>query len=208
MSGATVARRTVLGAAALLATSPVRAATAKPRVELMTAQGRIVVELEDRRAPLTAANFLHYVAAAKYDGGAFYRSTHPPGAPGDGTIVAGPAAGQRPFPPIAHESTTKTGLRHVDGTVSLGRFAPGSATDTFFICLGEEPYLDAHPGAKGDNLGYAAFGQVIEGMAVVRRIHGRPAHGKSPFPDQKGQWLTRPVPILHARRIGAPDKTA
>ena len=196
-----LARRAVLGGAGLLALAPASAfAAAKPRVIMRTGRGVVVVELETGKAPLTCVNFLHYVDAGKYDGGSFYRATHTPGAPEQGTVVAGPAPKVRPFPPIAHESTTQTGLRHVAGTISLGRFAPGSATDTFFICLGAEPYLDAHPGAKGDNLGFAAFGQVVQGMAVVRRIHGLPANGPSPFPDQKGQWLTTPVPILNMRR--------
>ena len=203
MSSANIARRAVLAGAGLIALAPSLArAAAKPRVLLRTAKGDIVVELEATKAPLTSANFLHYVAAGKYDGGDFYRTTRSPGAAADGTIVAGPAPRQRPFPPIAHESTTMTGLRHVDGAVSLGRFDPGSATDTFFICLGVQPYLDAHPGAKGDNLGYAAFGQVVQGMTVVRAIHAARADGRSPFPDQKGQWLSKPVLIRSATRAG------
>ncbi|WP_204313503.1 peptidylprolyl isomerase, partial [Klebsiella michiganensis] len=73
--------------------------------------------------------------------------------------VGGPNPKMHPFPPIRHESTTKTGLKHLAGTLSLGRFAPGTATNNFFICASPQPYLDAHPGAPGDNLGYAAFGQ-------------------------------------------------
>ena len=160
----------------------------------------IVVELEAQKAPLTSANFLRYVGAGKYDGGSFFRAARTPGAPKEGTIVGGPAPRTHPYPPIAHESTTMTGLRHTTGTISLGRFAPGSATADFFICASPEPYLDAHPGAKGDNLGFAAFGQVVQGMAVVRRILSLPTNGASPFPDQKGQWLDPPVPILSMRR--------
>jgi peptidyl-prolyl cis-trans isomerase A (cyclophilin A) len=93
-----------------------------------------------------------------------------------------------------------TGLRHTTGTISLGRYAPGSATADFFICASPEPYLDAHPGAKGDNLGYAAFGQVVSGMHVVRTILALPTPGKSRFPDMKGQWLDPVVPIFTMRR--------
>ena len=93
-----------------------------------------------------------------------------------------------------------TGLRHVAGTLSLGRFAPGTATSNFFICASPEPYLDAHAGAKGDNLGYAAFGQVVEGLAVVRKILSLPTNAHSSFADQRGQWLNPPVPILSMRR--------
>ena len=118
----------------------------------------------------------------------------------DGTIVGAPDAKVRPFPPIAHESTAKTGLKHLNGTISLGRFATGTATSNFFICVGDQPYLDANPAAKGDNLGYAAFGQVVEGMAVVEKILSLPTNGDTKFKDQRGQWLKPPVPILTMRR--------
>jgi peptidyl-prolyl cis-trans isomerase A (cyclophilin A) len=203
MSGARIERRTVLGGAALLMGAPAMAMAggAKPRVAIRTSHGTIVVELEARKAPLTAANFLHYVDAGKYDGGSFFRAARTPGAPKEGTIVGQAAPKQRPFPPIAHESTTQTGLKHVEGTISLGRFAPGSATDGFFICASVEPYLDAHPGAPGDNLGFAAFGQTVQGLAVVHKILSLPTSAKAPFPDQRGQWLKPPVPILAMRRV-------
>ena len=140
--------------------------------------------------------------AGKYDGGHFYRATRPPGAPQEGTLVGAADPRAHPYPPIAHESTRQTGLRHLAGTVSLGRFAPGTATSDFFICLGPTPAYDAHPGAGGDDLGFAAFGRVSQGMATVRRIHALPAHGKSPYADQQGQWLTTPVAILGMKREG------
>ncbi len=202
MSSHKIERRAALiGAGAMLA-SPLAAlgGARKPRVTITTGRGVILVELEAEKAPLTSANFLRYVAAGKYDGGSFFRAARTPRAPREGTIVGGPAPRTHPFPPIAHESTTQTGLRHTTGTLSLGRFAPGSATDNFFICASPEPYLDAHPGAKGDNLGYAAFGQVVQGLAVVRKILSLPTDGASPFPDQKGQWLDPPVPIVKMKR--------
>ena len=202
MSGDRIGRRSVLGSAGLLLASAIqaRAADAKPKVVITTDHGVMVVELEAQRAPLTATNFLHYVDAAKYDNGTFYRAARNRGAPSGGTIVGGMPPGGHPYPPIAHESTTQTGLRHRNGTISLGRFSPGSATADFFICVGDQPYLDAHPGEKGDNLGYAAFGQVVQGMGVARRILAAPTGGHSPFPDQKGQWLTKPVKIISMRR--------
>ncbi|WP_174301503.1 peptidylprolyl isomerase [Caulobacter sp. S45] len=203
MGVAGIARRSLLGLAGWLIGAPALAlaAPAKPKVAIRTKHGVIVVELETLKAPLTSANFLRYVDAGKYDGGTFFRAARTPGAPKEGTIVGGPAPKQRPFPPIAHESTTQTGLRHVEGTISLGRFAPGSATDGFFICASAEPYLDAHPEAKGDNLGFAAFGQVVEGLPVVHTILALPTSTKAPFPDQKGQWLKPPVPILSMKRL-------
>jgi peptidyl-prolyl cis-trans isomerase A (cyclophilin A) len=202
MDRAGVGRRGVLGAAGLLLASSVSAfAAAKPRVAIVTGKGTIVVELEAEKAPITSTNFLRYVDAKKYDGGSFYRAARTPGAPKEGTIVGGPAPKTHPFPPIAHESTTKTGLRHKEGTLSLGRFDPGSATSTIFICAADEPYLDAHPGAKGDNLGYAAFGQVTDGMAVVHKILASHTGKTAPFPDQKGQWLAPPIAIVSMRRV-------
>lgn len=200
--GGRIGRRSVLGGAGLLLASALgaQAAGAKPRVVITTDRGVMVVELEAQRAPITTTNFLRYVDAAKYDNGTFYRAARNKGAPEGGTIVAGMPLGGHPYPPIAHESTTQTGLRHRNGTISLGRFSPGSATADFFICVGDEPYLDAHPGAKGDNLGYAAFGEVVQGMSVARRILAAPTAGHSPFPEQRGQWLTKPVKIVSMRR--------
>jgi len=202
MSGANLGRRSFLGAAGLLMTTPSAslAATGKPRVVINTSRGAIVVELEAQRAPITSTNFLRYVDARAYDGGSFFRAARTPGAPQDGTIVGAPNPKVHPYPPIRHESTTMTGLRHTTGTISLGRFDPGTATNNFFICTAPEPYLDAHPGAPGDNLGFAAFGQVVQGMAVVRKILSLPTNGKSKFADQRGQWLSPPVAIRSMRR--------
>lgn len=198
-----IGRRSVAGGVGLLALGGrAFAAAASPRVKVVTDHGAFTLELEAQHAPLTTANFLHYVDAQKFDGAAFFRTTHPPGDPATGTLVAAPSARQHPFPPIAHESTTQTGLKHLDGTISLGRFQPGTATDNVFICLGPQPSFDADPHAKGDNLGYAAFGHVAEGMAVVRRIHGLPANGHSPFASQRGEWLAHPVVIASMRRTG------
>jgi peptidyl-prolyl cis-trans isomerase A (cyclophilin A) len=175
------------------------AAGAKPRVLIKTNHGSILVELEAEKAPITSTNFLRYVDAKAYDGGEFYRAARD-AAPNEGTIVGAPNPKTHPFPPIRHESTTKTGLRHIAGTLSLGRFDPGSATSNFFICASPEPYLDAHPGEPGDNLGYAAFGQVVDGMEVVLKILSLPTNGKTKFVEQRGQWLKPPVPILSMRR--------
>jgi peptidyl-prolyl cis-trans isomerase A (cyclophilin A) len=198
-----VGRRKLLAGVGLLLASPAAALAGpvNPKVAIKTNHGVIVVELEAQRAPITSANFLHYLDTRLYDGGEFYRANRTPGAPKDGTIVGGPDPKVHRYPPIAHESTQMTGLRHRTGTLSLGRYAPGSATADFFICASPEPYLDAHPGAKGDNLGYAAFGQVVDGMDVVRTILALPTPGKSRFKDQKGQWLDPTVPIFTMRRV-------
>lgn len=82
----------------------------------------------------------------------------------------------------------------------MGRNAPGSATSDFFICASAQPYLDAHPRAPGDNQGFAAFGTVVEGMAVVRKILALPTTGKTSMPEMKGQIIDPPVPILSMKR--------
>jgi peptidyl-prolyl cis-trans isomerase A (cyclophilin A) len=203
MNESEIGRRGVLGAAGLLLAAPTHAlAAGKPRVVITTSLGVITVEVETQKAPITSANFLRYVDAAKYDGGSFFRAAKTRGAPTLGSIVAAPGPRAQPYPPIAHESTTKTGLRHKAGTISLGRFAPGTAKGDFFICVSDLPYLDARPGARGDNLGFAAFGQVVKGMAVVRKILAAPTSATAPFPEQKGEWLKPPVQILSARRAG------
>src|SRR5262249_21505119 len=149
----------------------------------------------------TVANFLRYVDTGRYDGASFYRASRAPGAPTVGIIEGGlqndPA---RLLPPIAHESTTMTGLAHVDGTISMARDAPGTATADFFVCCGEASYLDAHRAAAGDNAGYAAFGTVIEGMDVARAILALPTPGKALNQAMQGQILDPPVPIVSMRR--------
>ena len=197
-------RRSLLGFAGGLMVAPtgVVASTTRPKVAIHTNHGTITVALAMDRAPITGANFLRYVDVKAYDGGQFYRAAKTPGYPGEGQIVGEANRKNHPFPGIEHESTTRTGLRHVTGTISLGRFQPGSATSDFFICASDEPYLDAHPGAPGDNLGYAAFGSVVEGLEVVRKILSLPSNGKSPFKEQQGQWLKPPVPIFSMRRAG------
>jgi peptidyl-prolyl cis-trans isomerase A (cyclophilin A) len=178
------------------------AAGDRPRVALQTAAGLIVVALRADRAPLTAANFLRYVDAGRYDGASFYRAAKAPGAPTLGLIEGGvqndPA---RLFPPIAHESTLATGLMHLDGTLSMAREAPGTATADFFICSGPASYLDARPGGPGDTAGYAAFGQVVRGMEVVRAILAGPTATAARNPVMRGQMLDPPVAISSARRL-------
>jgi peptidyl-prolyl cis-trans isomerase A (cyclophilin A) len=196
-----IARRNVLAAAAMLVTGPAFA-QAKPRVAVQTGKGLMVLELEAGKAPITVANFLRYVDAGRYDGASIYRASRAAGAPTIGIIEGGlqndPA---KLFPPIAHESTTMTGLAHVDGTISMARDAPGTATADFFICCGDASYLDAHSDAAGDNAGYAAFGTVVEGMDVARAILALPTPGKALNPAMQGQILDPPVPIVSMKRM-------
>ncbi|WP_425997734.1 peptidylprolyl isomerase [Caulobacter sp. DWR1-3-2b1] len=208
MNDAWIARRSLLGGAGLLLAGPLgaHAQTAKPRVAIQTSHGVIVVELEDKKAPITSANFLRYVDKKKFDGGTFYRASRAKGAPGNGSIQAGPSIRTRRFAPIAHESTKLTGIRHKVGTISMARNEPGSATADFFICASPMAYLDAKPGAAssskmGDNQGFAAFGTVVKGMDVVRKILASKTDGVPQNPSMQGQMINPPVAIVGVRRV-------
>jgi peptidyl-prolyl cis-trans isomerase A (cyclophilin A) len=197
-------RRDVLAGAAALSTRPAwaQAPGANPRVGMETGQGVILLELHADMAPITCANFLRYVDAKRYDGASIYRALHTPGDPTTGLIQGGARFDpDHPIAPIAHEPTTQTGLMHKDGTISLARRAPGTATSDFFICIGDAPYLDADPKAPGDNLGFAAFGHVVEGMDVARKILALPLSPTAGAPDMVGQMLDPAVPIVQAHRL-------
>jgi len=203
MKDAWIARRSLLVGAGALLVSPLsaHAQSAKPRVAIETAQGVIVVELEDKKAPITSANFLRYVDKKKFDGGSFYRASRARGAPANGSIQGGPSYRTRRFAPIAHESTRMTGIRHKAGTISMARNEPGSATADFFICASPMAYLDAKPGAPGDNQGFAAFGTVVKGMDVVRKILASKTDGVPQNPSMKGQMINPPVAIVGVKRV-------
>ncbi len=185
-----------LGAAGL-----VRADPAAVRVALTTGLGRIILELAADKAPITVANFLHYVDGKRLDGAAFYRAVHAGSGSTTGLVQGGLRNDPtKVFPPVAHESTTATGLHHVDGTISMARYAPGSAASEFFICVGDQLYLDADPTQPGDNLGFAAFGRVADGMDVARAILAAPTSPTEGEGVMKGQMLSPVVPIITARR--------
>ena len=169
------------------------------RVSLQTSEGPIILELEKERAPVTTANFLRYVDQKRLDGTSFYRATKV--AEGYGLIQGGVRNDpKRVLPPIAHEPTSKTGLSHVDGAISMARAAPGSATADFFITIGAMPSMDADPAQPGDNLGFATFGRVVEGMDVVRRILDAPTSPSEGEGVMKGQMIVTPIRILAATR--------
>lgn len=199
-----IKRRTFLVAAAATAASPAlaQAPAAPVRVKLETGDGSIVLELYPDKAPLTAGNFLRYVDGKRFDGATFYRASKVPNAPEFGLIQGGvqndPA---RVLKPIAHEPTTKTGLSHTDGVISMGRTNPGTATSDFFIVLGDMTYMDADPKQPGDNLGFAAFGKVVEGMDTARKILAEPTSQTAGVGVMKGEMLAKPVKIISARRV-------
>lgn len=170
------------------------------RVGIQTSAGRIVLELEKQRAPITTANFLRYVGAKRLDGATFYRAAKV--APGFGLVQGGVRFDpKRVYPPIKHEPTTLTGLSHVDGAISMARNAPGTASGDFFITVGSTPAFDADPKQPGDNLGFAAFGRVVEGMEVVRAMLDAPTSPTKGVGAMKGQMIAAPIRIVTARRI-------
>lgn len=173
-----------------------------PRVVLETTAGRVVIEIDNVRAPITGNNFLRYVDNRRYDGGTFYRAFGEPDIPEFGIVQGGMRGNtQRPFPPIAHEPTTQTGILHKRGVISMGRTTPGSATSDFFIMMGDAESMDANPSAEGDNLGFAAFGRVVEGMDVLRNIQLMPKSPDAEVPAMRGQMLATPIRITTAQRL-------
>ena len=191
-----------LSAQPAVTSSPVQAPA--PQEDLVpvaidTSVGRIVVALDRGRASITTANFLRYVDAHRLDGIYFYRAMRT-GAEA-GLVQAGVRDSSTLFPPIAHEPTSQTGLSHVDGALSMARFAPGSATADFSIMVGPQFYLDAGPGSGGDGLGYAVFGRVVEGMDVVRRILAAPTSPTEGEGPMRGQMLSPRIRISAVRRL-------
>ncbi len=183
--------------AAPAAAQPAQPATV--RVTLRTSLGDIVLELQRARAPVTTANFLRYVDARRFDGTGFYRSMK---LRSDWGLIQGGIRDPRLlYPPIAHEPTTRTGLSHTDGVISMPRRAPGSAQADFFITVGAHPGYDANPAGAGDNLGFAAFGRVVAGMDVVRRILEAPTSPTLGEGVMRGQMLEPQVRIITARRV-------
>ncbi len=173
-----------------------------PRVAIETTAGRIVVELETAKAPITAANFLRYVEQKRLDGIVFYRTVKV--ADRYGFVQFGVDGDpKRLLPPIKHEPTTQTGLHHVEGTLSVARRAPGTAQGDFTISVGDQTRsLDADPSAPGDNLGFAAFGHVVEGMDLVVKIMDAPVSPTATLRGAfKGEVPAAPVKVLTARRL-------
>jgi peptidyl-prolyl cis-trans isomerase A (cyclophilin A) len=165
-------------------------------VAISTEMGNIEVAIDTLHAPITAANFLRYVDAGLYNGGMFHRTVKPDNQPGNPVkievIQAGRAAGTKGFAEIPLERTSVTGLSHRDGTISMARSGPDTAESDFFICIGDQPSLDFGGKRNPDGQGFAAFGRVVRGMDIVRRIQSSPSDAK--------QRLTPPVRILRITR--------
>ena len=167
---------------------------------IRTEFGEIYVLIDLEKAPVTSSNFLRYIDAGLFDSTCFYRVVRFDNQPANPVKIEVIQGGRyededKGFPPISHETTKATGLNHKDGTISMARNEPGTATSEFFICVGDQPELDFGGKRNPDGQGFAAFGKVIKGMDVVRRIHSL----KAP-----SQYLEKPVLILGISRVKEP----
>ncbi len=172
--------------------------TTNPKIQIQTQQGNITIELYPEQAPITVANFLKYIDENRLKEATFYRVVTPNNQPNSDikieVIQGGLFEDIHPdmLEPIAHETTKQTGILHKDGVISMARYGPGTATSEFFICVGDQPSLDFGGRRNGDGVGFAAFGKVIEGMDVVRKIQALPA---------KEQYLEPRLKILSVKRV-------
>jgi peptidyl-prolyl cis-trans isomerase A (cyclophilin A) len=169
-----------------------------PHVVVQSELGDIEIEVDTARAPLTSANFLKYVDARHFDGGTWHRTVKMDNQPDNQIKIEVIQAGVNPdrakegFAPIPLERTSKTGILHKDGTVSMARGGADTATSGFFICINDQPSLDFGGMRNADGQGFAAFGHVVRGMDVVRRIQRAP--------NTDAQKLTPPVKIVAVTR--------
>lgn len=164
-----------------------------PKVFITTTSGKIKVEIDTTHAPVTGKNFIFHVKNGTFKNAVFYRVVRPDNQPNNKTKIEVIQGGLfkdeevEKYKPIIHENTAKTGLRHLNGTISMARNEPGSASTEFFICIGNQPELDYGGLRNPDGQGFAAFGKVIKGMKTVRKIQN--------LSDVK-QYLKEPVKIL------------
>lgn len=184
----------MVGAGPSAAQPPAGARPGVVRVRIETSVGNFTLGLETRRAPATTRNFLNYVDDGRLDGADIYRVARARKAPHIGFIQGGIRSdATRILPPFPLETTRQTGIKHLDGTISMARRAgPASAGGNFFITVGPNPAMDWRP----EFAGYGAFGRVIEGMPLVRRILAQPTGAR-----MNGTMLMRPIRILHAVRL-------
>lgn len=172
--------------------------TNQVRVIIETPAGAIDVELYPNAAPITVSNFLHHVDLGLYEGGTFHRTVTMANQPQSDVKIEVIQGGVNPGRKdevggtIPLERTTTTGLKHIDGAISMGRLEPDSADSEVFICIGDQPELDFGGRRNPDGQGFAAFGQVTGGMNVVRTIQ------TSPHEEQR---LTPPIQIQRIRRV-------
>lgn len=170
-----------------------------PHVEIQTQFGDIEIELYPDQAPKTVAAFLSYVDSGYYKRCSFYRVLNDDNQPSNAAKTELIQGGiwktnnklSSCLKGIPHETTQQTKILHKDGVISLARLAPGTATTEFFICVGDQPGLDYGGENIEDHQGYAAFGKVIKGMDVVRKIYTQ---------NDYDQYFDPPVAIINIVR--------
>jgi len=189
------------GALAMATTNGADDKSPPVQVVMQTEKGDILIELYPDKAPATVANFLRYIDAKMYDDGRFHRTVTADNQPNSNVkieVIQGkstPGREKDQFDPIKLERTRDTKLLHKDGTLSMARDGPDTAQDEFFICIGDQPELDFGGKRNADGQGFAAFGRVVKGMDVVKKIQTAPANG---------QTLTPAIKILKVTRKDAP----
>ena len=194
-----------LCALACAGSKPSPAGAPHPRVAIATDLGTIVIEIRDDSAPLTARNFFRYVDEKRFEGASFYRTVTPANQPNNEfkiAVIQGglwEAKSERGLSPIWHETTKASGLRHEDGTLSMARAEPGTASSEFFICIGDQPELDFGGRRNPDRQGFAAFGRVGGGDGRRPRDSRPPREGADARParaDSIGHEgpVARPTP--------------
>tara|TARA_B110000263_G_scaffold112783_1_gene98440 strand:- start:2050 stop:2670 length:621 start_codon:yes stop_codon:yes gene_type:complete len=172
-------------------------------VTLQTTVGTIHIELYSEKAPISVANFLRYADDGYFNNTSFYRAVryeNDNGSPKIEVIQGGIGDGERAYPMIRHESTNISGLKHLDGTLSMSRGAVDTATSDFFICIGDQSGLDYGASRNSDGLGFAAFGRVTSGMDIVRKIHQMPSDKPTDNSYVKGQLINNPIIIKTIQR--------
>lgn len=154
------------------------------KVEIKTELGIIITELYADQAPITCANFIKYIENNKFEGANFYRVVRMDNQPNNDIKIEVIQGGlgfdveESPYPPISHETTIQTGILHLNGTLSMARAEPGTASSEIFICIGDQPELDFGGKRNPDGQGFAAFGKVTDGMDVVKKIQNLPDEGQ------------------------------
>ena len=172
-------------------------------ISIETELGPIQLELYPDGAPTTVSNFLRYVDEKRYDDFHFYRVVHMENQPDNDVkievIQGGLGFDKHPMelPAIVHETTNKTGIRHLNGTLSMARMEPGTASSEIFLCINDQPELDYSGKRNPDGQGFAAFGKVISGMDVIRKIQL--------LPETK-QMLDKVVKVNSIQRNGDIDQ--
>ncbi len=167
------------------------------RVIIETSLGAITVEVDQKNAPITAMNFLRYVDEERYKSASFYRVVRIDNQPQNDVKIEviqggiGFVESDLRLDPIAHETTEATGILHKNGTLSMARARPGTASSEFFICIGDQPELDFSGRRNPDGQGFAAFGYVVDGMDVVKAIQAQ---------TDNDQMLVEPVEIMGIRK--------